>query len=99
MAGVWVLDANLTHFHVTRPELRSRLRQAGIRHRGEVAAVVFGRCGTISVLRRGELIDPAFLQGVRAGDLCPPGLLLAQYTAGCPSPLLFAAPPSRTHAP
>lgn len=78
MAGDRVLDANLTHFHVTRPELRSRLRQAGIRHRGEVAAVVFERSGTISVLRRGELIDPAFLQGVRDGDLVPPELLLPQ---------------------
>src|SRR5690625_6480361 len=54
MAGDHVIDRHLRRCHVQPAELQSRLRQSGIRHRGEVAAVILEPSGTISVLRRGE---------------------------------------------
>ena len=75
MAGSTVIEENMRHCHVVLAELQSRLRQAGIRHRGEVAAVVFEPSGAISVLRRGDGIDPSLLEGVRGGDRVPKELL------------------------
>lgn len=75
MAGSTVVEENMRHCHVVVAELQSRLRQAGIRHRGEVAAVVFEPSGTISVLRRGDRIDPNLLDGVRGAELVPGELL------------------------
>lgn len=75
MAGSTVIEENMRHCHVVLAELHSRLRQAGVRHRGEVAAVVFEPSGAISVLRRGDGIDPNLLEGVRGADQVPRELL------------------------
>jgi uncharacterized membrane protein YcaP (DUF421 family) len=75
MAGREVLERNLTASHVTREELQASLRHAGVRHRDEVACVVFESTGRISVLRQGEPVDPRLLAGVRDADRMPPALL------------------------
>jgi len=75
MAGSSVIEENMRHCHVVLSELQSRLRQAGVRHRGEVAAVVFEPSGAISVLRRGDGIDARLLEGVRGADQVPRELL------------------------
>lgn len=71
MAGGEVLMENLRAAHVTRSELSAALRHAGVRHHGEVACVVFESTGRISVLRRGELLAPGLLTGVRDADRIP----------------------------
>ena len=60
---------------MTEAELRSRLRQAGIRNTDEVAAVVLESTGAISVLRRGVLLDLALLRDVRGAEQMPSDLL------------------------
>lgn len=50
--------------HVSEDELRQRLRLAGIRHRDEVQCVVLERNGSVSVLRRGNAVDPWLLADV-----------------------------------
>ncbi|SDS13994.1 DUF421 domain-containing protein [Microlunatus soli] len=74
MAGSQILDDRLRSCHVSTTELWSRLRTAGIRHPNEVAAAIFEPTGTISVLRRGESIDPRLLTGVVGADRLPPEL-------------------------
>lgn len=51
---------------MSEDELRQRLRLAGIRHRDEVQCVVLERNGNVSVIRRGELVDPWLLADVTA---------------------------------
>lgn len=75
MAGPRILEDNMRRCHVLPSELQSRLRLAGIRHGGEVAAVTFEPSGTISVLRRGEPLDPMLLSGVVGAAHVPPDLL------------------------
>src|SRR5699024_4843617 len=75
MAGSTILNENLKRCHVVPSELQSRLRMAGIRHPGEVSAVVLETSGTVSVLRRGEPLDPMLLRGVVGGSEVPQELL------------------------
>ena len=75
MAGPRVLEEHMQRCHVLPQELQSRLRVAGIRHPSEVAAVTFEPHGGISVLRRGEQIDPLLLSGVVGASLVPAELL------------------------
>ncbi|SEE87271.1 DUF421 domain-containing protein [Ruania alba] len=75
MAGATVIEENMKRCHVVQHELASRLRQAGVRHRNEVAAVIFEPSGAISVLRRGDGIEPELLEGVRGAEQIPPELL------------------------
>ncbi len=75
MAGADPLDDELKRAHITKAELRSRLRQAGIRSDEEVAAVVLEPNGTISVLRRGTLVDPQMLADARGSERMPADLL------------------------
>jgi uncharacterized membrane protein YcaP (DUF421 family) len=75
MAGPVVLTAEVKRFHVTEEELRSALRQAGIRSHREVAAVILEPTGRLSVLGRGVPVDPSLLTGVRGADLMPPDLV------------------------
>jgi uncharacterized membrane protein YcaP (DUF421 family) len=53
--------------HVSEDEMRQRLRLAGIRHRQEVQCVVLERNGNVSVIRRGEDVDPWLLSDVTDG--------------------------------
>ncbi len=75
MAGGRLLEANMARAHVLPGELQSRLRLAGVRNFGEVAAVVLEPTGAISVLRRGEVIDPQLLSGVVGAAEVPEDLL------------------------
>ncbi|GAA1643554.1 DUF421 domain-containing protein [Georgenia ruanii] len=72
MAGTQILHGQLRRQRITEAELRSRLRQAGIRSDAEVAAVVLEPSGTLSVLRRGEPLDRSMLAGVRGAERIPP---------------------------
>ncbi|MBF6181750.1 DUF421 domain-containing protein [Nocardia otitidiscaviarum] len=69
MAGREVLESHMRTCHVSRAELYSRLRQAGIAHTEDVGAVIFEPSGTISVLRAGRPIDPNLLIGVVGAEL------------------------------
>lgn len=75
MAGSRVLEKNLHACHVTRAELYSRLRAAGVRNDDEVAAVIFEPNGHLSILKRGFLIDPELLANVRGAEAMPPGFV------------------------
>lgn len=60
-----VQDARLRRVHLTRDELMSSLRLAGVRHLAEVQLAVFESHGRISVLRAGESIDTELVADVR----------------------------------
>lgn len=75
MAGPQILHDNLTRAHIVEEELHAKLRLAGIRDTSEVACVILESTGAVSVLRRGELIAPALLTGVRDAERIPAGLL------------------------
>jgi uncharacterized membrane protein YcaP (DUF421 family) len=75
MAGHDMLRDNLARSHVVEEEVRAKLRLAGIRHPSEVACVVLESTGQISVLRRGQPIDPALLDGVAGAERMPQDLL------------------------
>ncbi len=68
MVGEEVLADNLRHVRMSRDELMSQLRKAGISRTSEVAAVVMETAGSVSVLRGGQPIDPALLTGVRGAE-------------------------------
>ena len=76
MAGPVFLEDHLRRHRISELELRSRLRQAGIRNDDEVAAVVLEPTGAVSVLHVGEPIDPRMLVGVRGAERVPRDLLL-----------------------
>ncbi len=71
MAGPLLLDENLKKSHIVASEVHTRLRLAGIRSLAEVACVILEPTGQISVLRRGEKIDPSLLEGVIGAHLVP----------------------------
>ncbi|MGB3829668.1 MAG: YetF domain-containing protein [Ornithinimicrobium sp.] len=75
MAGERMLAEPMNRCHVLPGEVQSRLRLAGVRHPREVAAVILEPNGTISVLRRGQTIDPHLLSGVVGASQVPPELL------------------------
>lgn len=77
MAGSVTVHENLRRTHISAPELTARLRLAGIRHRQEVACVILESTGQISVLRVGEPIEPALLDGVVGAEQIPPSFLSA----------------------
>ncbi|HWG94946.1 MAG TPA: YetF domain-containing protein [Mycobacteriales bacterium] len=68
MAGPEVLEDNLRHVRLSRQELWSQLRQAGVHSRSQVHAVVMETTGSISVLRTGEPVDDELLAGVRGAE-------------------------------
>lgn len=78
MADGQVVERQLRRAHVSAEELQSRLRLAGVHHYDEVAAAMLEPTGAISVLRRGEPIDPMLLSGVIGAALVPPELLSAE---------------------
>lgn len=75
MADGAIDEQLLRRSHVTPAELQGALRRAGIRHHDEVAAAVHEPTGQISVLRRGQPIDPLLLSGVVGASKVPDGLL------------------------
>lgn len=59
-------EASMARAHVSEDDVRQRLRLAGIRRLDEVQCVVLERNGAVSVLRRGEDVDPWLLSDVVA---------------------------------
>lgn len=61
-----VIEANLRHTRVSRAELWSQLRLAGVARRDQVRAVILETTGDLSVLRAAdEPFDDELLDGVR----------------------------------
>lgn len=69
MAGSQVLEANLRHARVSRSELWSALRLAGVHRRDQVRAVVIETTGDLSVITRDGPFDDELLDGVVDGHL------------------------------
>ena len=68
MARGEVLDGNLQHARISREELRSQLRQAGVQRREQVHAVVLETTGDMSVLTGDGPFDSDLLAGVRGAE-------------------------------
>ncbi|WP_246165480.1 DUF421 domain-containing protein [Arthrobacter yangruifuii] len=64
MAGNEIIHDGLRKARIHEEELYFKLRQAGIRNLSEVAVAILEPTGEVSVLRRGELIDPLLLTRV-----------------------------------
>jgi uncharacterized membrane protein YcaP (DUF421 family) len=75
MAGGCLLADNMARAHVMPSEVQSRLRMAGVRNADEVAAVILEPNGAVSVLKRGELLDPQLLSGVVGASEVPAELM------------------------
>ncbi|KEZ79383.1 DUF421 domain-containing protein [Salinisphaera hydrothermalis] len=71
MAGEDILAHNMRAARITEGDLNSKLRLAGITHRAQVLAVVMESTGDVSVMRRGEDIDPRLFQDVRDAERIP----------------------------
>ncbi|HCQ18749.1 MAG TPA: DUF421 domain-containing protein [Dermacoccus sp.] len=69
----------LRHVGLTAERLHERLRGGGVRHLDDVALAVLEPRGTLTVVRRGESIDPQLLVGI-AG--LPPGFGDVDTTGG-----------------
>lgn len=61
----WLLAENLRRTHLDEADLWARLRVSGVRSPDEVALMTMESTGQISLIRRGEPIDPRLLQGLR----------------------------------
>ena len=68
MTGARPLRDNMRRAHVAEDELRQRLRLAGVRRLDEVHCVVLERNGAVSVIRRGDDVDPWLLADVEPGE-------------------------------
>lgn len=75
MAGHDVMAENLHRAHMVEDELHAKLRQAGVRTTSEIACVILESTGAVSVIRRGELIDPVLLDDVRDAARIPAELV------------------------
>lgn len=78
MAGSEVLPEGLRKARVLDEELYFKLRQAGIRNFSEVAAAILETTGDVTVLRRGQRIDPLLLNRVPGRSRIPADLLLPE---------------------
>lgn len=58
----------LRRYHLNERVVWTRLRQAGITHLDEVAAIVLETDGTLSILHDGHALDPRLLTNVRGGE-------------------------------
>lgn len=72
MAGEEVLEDHLDSARMTEEDLKSKLREAGITHPGQVLAVVFETTGDVSVLRRKDAVSPWIFDGVRGAEHLSP---------------------------
>lgn len=79
MAGPQMLDDNMRRMHVMPDEVHAKLRLSGVRSVNEVACVTLESTGEISVLKRGELIDPELVASVRGHEKIPAELLRAGW--------------------
>lgn len=76
MVGKEPLQSGLRAARIVEDELYFKLRQAGIRNFAEVALVILEPTGDVSVLRRGELIEPRLLRRITDRSSIPAEFLL-----------------------
>ncbi len=76
MAGESIVQEGLKSARIEEDEVYFKLRQAGIRNFSEVALVVLESTGDVSVLRRGQLIDPVLLRLISDKSAIPADLLM-----------------------
>lgn len=76
MAGSEILPEGLRRARVVEDELYFKLRQAGICNLSEVAAAVLETTGDVTVLRRGQRIDPLLVRRVPNRERIPADLML-----------------------
>ncbi|WAP51312.1 DUF421 domain-containing protein [Arthrobacter sp. ATA002] len=76
MAGEDLVQGGLKAARIEEDEVYFKLRQAGIRNFSEVALVILEPTGDVSVLRRGELIDPMLLRRITDQSAIPAHLLM-----------------------
>ncbi|GGK49047.1 DUF421 domain-containing protein [Planomonospora parontospora subsp. parontospora] len=69
MVNGTVLHDNLRKAQIVEDELRQKLRLAAVHRYDDVAVVILERTGAVSVLRRGETIDPELVSDVRGREL------------------------------
>ncbi|WP_232547058.1 YetF domain-containing protein [Propioniciclava soli] len=60
---------------VSEADLMARLRSAGVRHLEDAGVVVLEPRGGVTVIRRGEKVDPRLLAGVAGVEFVPAHLL------------------------
>ena len=58
----------LRRYHLNERVVWTRLRQGGITHLDDVAAIILETDGTLSILREGHDVDPRLLTNVRGGE-------------------------------
>lgn len=75
VAGSQVLQEGLRKARILEDDLYFQLRQSGIRNLSEVAVAILEPTGKVSVLRRGQLIDPLLLGGMPNQSSIPRELL------------------------
>lgn len=75
LAGGVPLASAMRRTHLTETELHTALRSAGVRALAEVACAIFEPNGRLSIIRYGELIDPALLDDVIGREHVPVELL------------------------
>lgn len=76
MAGESLVPAGLRAARIEEDEVYFKLRQAGIRNFSEISLVILEPTGEVSVLRRGELVDPVLLRRIADRSAIPPHLLM-----------------------
>lgn len=76
MAGSEVLQDGLRRARIVEDELYFKLRAAGVRNFTEVAVAILETTGDITVLLRGQRIDPLLLRRVPNRHLVPAELML-----------------------
>lgn len=75
MVASEILPSGLRTARIVEDEVYFKLRQAGIRNFSEVALVILEPTGDVSVLRRGELIEPLLLRRITDRASIPDDLL------------------------
>lgn len=68
----------MRHTHLRREQIHVATRRAGLHSVDEVAVMLLERNGELSVLRRGTLVDPEIVSGVRGVERIPAALLVRE---------------------
>lgn len=82
VAGKTVLWESMKKNRISRDELHSKMRIAGIQSIDEISAVILEPTGRISVLRSDRLIDYGLLDDVVGRELIPRNLIRWSHKAG-----------------
>ncbi|WP_182354635.1 DUF421 domain-containing protein [Flaviflexus huanghaiensis] len=82
VAGTQVLEDAMSKTRITRDELQSKMRMAGIQSIDQISAVVLEPTGAISVLRSDRLIDHGLIDDVVGREKIPRHLIRWSEEAG-----------------